>query len=167
MSQFVFQNTVNFSFVSILCFPMSRILGAYSKVPQKSTVSTTKSEFEELEAVPSMDVMDGPLEPSSSTASNIADAPDDHAFVNFFSAASHTAVAGRAYQSSTISVPLHQVGFAPSTISNMHISSPPQLSTAPSVPFLDVPESHSNTNLATSLVKPLRHFLLPLLPLQQ
>lgn len=32
-----------------------------------------------------MDVMDGPLEPSSSTASNIADVPDDHAFVNFFS----------------------------------------------------------------------------------
>ncbi|PRQ32382.1 putative mRNA-decapping enzyme subunit 1, PH domain-containing protein [Rosa chinensis] len=139
----------------------SRILGAYSKVPQKSTVSTTKSEFEELEAVPSMDVMDGPLEPSSSTASNIADAPDDHAFVNFFSAASHTAVAGQAYQSSTISVPLHQVGFAPSTISNMHISSPPQLSTAPSVPFLDVPESHSNTNLATSLVKPSSFFVTP------
>lgn len=43
------------------------------------------SEFEELEAVPTMAVMDGPLEPSSSTASNTADVPDDPAFVNFFS----------------------------------------------------------------------------------
>ena len=43
------------------------------------------SEFEELEAVPTMAVMDGPLEPSSSTASNVADIPDDPSFVNFFS----------------------------------------------------------------------------------
>ncbi|XP_050369066.1 mRNA-decapping enzyme-like protein [Argentina anserina] len=58
------------------------ILGAYSKVPQKSTLPTTKSEFEELEAVP---ITDGPLEPSSSTTSNDTDIPDDPAFVNFFS----------------------------------------------------------------------------------
>ena len=32
-----------------------------------------------------MAIMDGPLEPSSSTASNAADVPDDPAFVNFFS----------------------------------------------------------------------------------
>ncbi|KAJ0083641.1 hypothetical protein Patl1_30366 [Pistacia atlantica] len=63
----------------------NRILNAYVKVPQKSMVSSTKSEFEELEAVPTMAVMDGPLEPSSSTVSNAADAPDDPAFVNFFS----------------------------------------------------------------------------------
>ena len=43
------------------------------------------SEFEELEAVPTMAVMDGPLEPSSSTSSNVADVPDDPSFVNFFS----------------------------------------------------------------------------------
>ncbi|KAF2310657.1 hypothetical protein GH714_016105 [Hevea brasiliensis] len=60
----------------------SRILNAYSKVPPKSTVSPTKSEFEELEAVPTMAVMDGPLEPSASTASNVTDVPDDPAFVN-------------------------------------------------------------------------------------
>ena len=39
------------------------------------------SEFEELEAVPTMAVMDGPLEPSSTAR----DAPNDPAFVNFFS----------------------------------------------------------------------------------
>lgn len=42
------------------------------------------SEFEELEAVPTMAVMDGPLEPPS-TASNVTDVPDDPSFVNFFS----------------------------------------------------------------------------------
>lgn len=46
------------------------------------------SEFEELEAVPTMAVMDGPLEPPSSTASNAADVPEDPAFVNFFSVCS-------------------------------------------------------------------------------
>lgn len=42
------------------------------------------SEFEELEAVPTMAVMDGPLEPSVTT-SNVAEVPDDPSFVNFFS----------------------------------------------------------------------------------
>ncbi|KAA3471697.1 mRNA-decapping enzyme-like protein [Gossypium australe] len=90
----------------------SRILTAYSKVPQKSKAASTKgvcfasnliqvcflfcqfpsnninhkcSEFEELEAVSTMAIMDGPLEPSSSTAPSVADVPDDPAFVNFFS----------------------------------------------------------------------------------
>ncbi|KAH9699658.1 mRNA-decapping enzyme-like protein [Citrus sinensis] len=58
----------------------SRILNAYSKVPQKSKVATSKSEFEELEAVPTMAVMDGPLE---STPSNAADVPEDPAFCCF------------------------------------------------------------------------------------
>lgn len=48
-------------------------------------VFTACSEFEELEAVPSMAVMDGPLEPSSSSAPNVADVSDDSSFVNFFS----------------------------------------------------------------------------------
>lgn len=43
------------------------------------------SEFEELEAVPTLAVMDGPLEPTSSTAANATDASDDPSFVNFFS----------------------------------------------------------------------------------
>ncbi|KAL3618753.1 hypothetical protein CASFOL_037415 [Castilleja foliolosa] len=64
----------------------SRILNAYSKVPTKSKLSSVKSnEFEELEAVPTLAVIDGPLEPPSSTTSNITDVPDDPSFVNFFS----------------------------------------------------------------------------------
>lgn len=47
------------------------------------------SEFEELEAVPTMAVIDGPLEPSSSPTSNVADVPDDSSFVNYFSVRTH------------------------------------------------------------------------------
>lgn len=43
------------------------------------------SEFEELEAVPTMAVMDGPLEPSTLIASNVTEISDDPSFVNFFS----------------------------------------------------------------------------------
>ncbi|KAJ0969702.1 hypothetical protein J5N97_022579 [Dioscorea zingiberensis] len=56
------------------------ILNAYSKVPPKPKVSSTKrcSEFEELEAVPSLSVMEGPLEPpTSSTVTSVSDVADD------------------------------------------------------------------------------------------
>ncbi|KAK2980208.1 hypothetical protein RJ640_007298 [Escallonia rubra] len=66
-----------------------RILSAYAKVPTKPKLSATKRiaalsvyEFAELE--PTMAVMDGPLEPSSSATSNTADVPDDPSFMNFF-----------------------------------------------------------------------------------
>lgn len=43
------------------------------------------SEFEELEAVPSLSVIEGPLEPpTSSAATPASDVPDD-SFLNFFS----------------------------------------------------------------------------------
>ncbi|XAR60163.1 hypothetical protein NMG60_11033419 [Bertholletia excelsa] len=41
----------------------------------------------ELEAVPTMAVIDGPLEPPLSTMSNVTDVPDDPCFMKFFSAA--------------------------------------------------------------------------------
>jgi len=43
------------------------------------------TEFAELEAVPSLDVIEGPLEPPrSSTAASVPDVPDS-SFMNFFS----------------------------------------------------------------------------------
>lgn len=42
------------------------------------------SEFEELEAVPTLSVMEGPLEPTSTTTT-AADAPEDPSFENYFS----------------------------------------------------------------------------------
>ncbi|XP_047332057.1 mRNA-decapping enzyme-like protein [Impatiens glandulifera] len=83
----------------------SRILNAYSKVPQKLKVSPAKSEFEELEAVPTLAAMDGPLEPASDT-----DIPNDPGlFVNFFSNAMNInkttsgQTVGQPYQSSSSS----------------------------------------------------------------
>ncbi|KAL5081940.1 hypothetical protein RYX36_010361 [Vicia faba] len=135
----------------------SRILNAYTKVPTKSMVSTTKSEFEELEAVPTMAVMDGPLEPSSSTTSNVADVPDDPSFINFFSAAmaigntSNAPITGQPYQSSasiSSSVPTHA---ATPALPTLQI---PTLSTSPYIPQHDAPESINISSRATNLVKP-------------
>ncbi|KAF7823208.1 mRNA-decapping enzyme-like protein [Senna tora] len=136
----------------------SRILSAYSKVPQKSKVSSTKSEFEELEAVPTMAVIDGPLEPSQSTASNVADVPDDPSFVNFFSAAmtigntTNASVTGQPYQSSAIitssSLPINAATpVAPS------LQLPSHSSFTPLIPHHDTQDSN-NSNRATNLVKP-------------
>lgn len=141
----------------------SRILNAYSKVPQKPKVSlsSTKSEFEELEAVPTMAVMDGPLEPSSASASVVSDVPDDPAFVNFFSTAmtignaSAAAVAGQSYQSS-IPIPLHSqlTSVASSTMPTLQIPSPPLSASIPLMPLLDVSDVSSSNNRTANLVKP-------------
>ncbi|KAG6761873.1 hypothetical protein POTOM_035112 [Populus tomentosa] len=140
-----------------------RILNAYSKVPQKPKVSlsSTKSEFEELEAVPTMAVMDGPLEPSSASASVVSDVPDDPAFVNFFSTAmtigtaSTAAVAGQSYQSS-IPIPLHSqlTSVASSTMPTLQIPSPPLSASIPLMPLLDVSDISSSNNRTANLVKP-------------
>ncbi|KAB5541790.1 hypothetical protein DKX38_014764 [Salix brachista] len=142
---------------------LSMILNAYSKVPQKPKVSlsSTKSEFEELEAVPTMAVMDGPLEPSSASASVVSDIPDDPAFVNFFSTAmtignaSAAAVAGQSYQSS-IPIPLHSqlTSVASSTMPTLQIPSPPSSASTPLMPLLDISDVSSSSNRTANLVKP-------------
>ncbi|XP_038692281.1 mRNA-decapping enzyme-like protein isoform X1 [Tripterygium wilfordii] len=155
-----------------------RILNAYSKVPQKLKVSTNKSqlamlhgsEFEELEAVPNMAIMDGPLEPQSSIASNVTDAPDDPAFVNFFSAAmnignpSHASVAGQPYQSSAqVPSPSLPVSVLPPTVPSMQMPSPSLQPSTPFEPHPDTlePSSSSNNNRTTNLVKPSLFFVPP------
>lgn len=116
----------------------TRILSAYSKVPSKPKVSlsSSKSEFEELEAVPSLSVMEGPLEPSS-TAFTATDAPEDPSFINFFSAAMHiggtplnAANSRQTYHSSTAVPPS---SFAPSVV--------PSPAPTPQVPALPLPAS--------------------------
>ncbi|CAN6439142.1 unnamed protein product [Victoria cruziana] len=139
----------------------NRILNAYSKVPPKPKPSS-KSEFEELEAVPTPAVIEGPLEPLSSSASAIADVPDD-SFVNYFNAAINIGTASNA----TISSQSHQ---APSPVpSSSHppsvpspiptvVPAPPLPTTsAPLVPaILDV--SDSSSGRVTNLVKPSSFF---------
>ncbi|KAG4185863.1 hypothetical protein ERO13_A08G006700v2 [Gossypium hirsutum] len=142
----------------------SRILTAYSKVPQKSKATSTKGEFEELEAVSTMAIMDGPLEPSSSTAPSVADVPDDPAFVNFFSTAmtignaSKTSNFGQPYQcSAAMPAPSNPPIVASPTVPALHLPYPLSSST-PLMPLLDTPESGSNH---TNLVKPSTFFLHP------
>lgn len=144
----------------------SRILNAFSKVPPKSKVSSTKSEFEELEAIPTMAVMDGPLEPASSTISNATDIQDDPSFVNFFSAAMaigaapKTAIAEQPYKSSPIvPPPAHPAAVVSPTIPTLQIPSLPLPTSAPIIPLLETAESSTNSsNRTTNLVKPSSFF---------
>lgn len=141
----------------------NRILNAYSKVPQKSKVSS-KSEFEELEAVPTMAVMDGPLEPSTLIASNVTEVSDDPSFVNFFSAAmtigniSNAAMSGQPYQSSASVPPAScPVSVASPTVPTLQIPSPLSSST----PLIPLDTTDSNSNRTTNLLKPSSFFVPP------
>ncbi|GMP88382.1 hypothetical protein CsSME_00040397 [Camellia sinensis var. sinensis] len=144
----------------------SRILIAYSKVPPKSNVCPTRSDFEELEAVPTMAVMDGPLEPSSSTTTNVTDVTDDPSFVNFFSAAmiignvSNAAMTGQPYQLSAV-IPPSRPPSVPPTAPTIQMPSPPLSASTSLMPLLDNPEISNNSNQATNLVKPSSFFSPP------
>ncbi|KAK6144195.1 hypothetical protein DH2020_021015 [Rehmannia glutinosa] len=138
---------------------MLRILNAYSKVPTKSKVSPTKSEFEELEAFPTLTVMDGPLEPSSSTTSNVADVPDDRAFVNFFSTAMNigsspnVAVSGQPYHSSATVVSAHPQNVTLPTLPSAQ--KPATLSSStPIMSILENPDSNTTTKRSADLPFP-------------
>ncbi|KAJ6796838.1 mRNA-decapping enzyme-like protein isoform X2 [Iris pallida] len=139
----------------------SRILSAFSKVPPKVNVSSAKSsEFEELEAVPSLDVIEGPLEPpTSSSAASAADVPES-SFVNFFSAAMNigkapnAASSGQPLQSSSIPLTSHTPSVVLSSFPNVHSVSALPTSSNPLMPILDAQESSNSGNLATNLLKP-------------
>lgn len=138
----------------------SRILNAYAKVPPKLKVSSTKSEFEELEAVPTMAVMDGPLEPSSSITSNVADVPDDPSFINFFSAAmgigntSNAPITGQPYQSSATISSSRPTHAATPVVPLPTLQIPSLPTSTPLTPQHDAPESINSSSQATNLVKP-------------
>ncbi|CAL9133248.1 unnamed protein product [Musa acuminata var. zebrina] len=140
----------------------SRILNAYSKVPPKAKVSS-KSEFEELEAVPTSSVIEGPLEPTtSSNAAPIPDVPDDP-FANFFSNAVNIGNASNAttlavqptVDAATIPVTHHGPFVNPSVVPTFQPTSViPALSTLLVAPSDTLESSSGNSNRATNLVKP-------------
>ncbi|XXG73435.1 hypothetical protein AAC387_Pa07g2353 [Persea americana] len=147
----------------------SRILNAYSKVPSKPKVSSSKSsEFEELEAVPTLSLMEGPLEPSSSSVPTVADVPDD-SFVNFFSTAMNMGNTSNAENTgqqhpSPAALPLssHATSVIPSPIPPLQIPSPPLLSSStPPLPLHDHTDSKTSGNHAANLVKPSSFFATP------
>ncbi|GMI79695.1 decapping 1 [Hibiscus trionum] len=139
----------------------SRILNAYSKVPTKPKAPSSASEFEELEAVPSMSVIEGPLEPPA-TASPATDAPQDSSFVNFFSAAMN--LGSNAPNTTKPAQPYHSIlttplsSQAPSAISTPTLA--PSVSSLPlsAQPLLD---SVGSGNRVTNLVKPSSFFVPP------
>ncbi|KAI9074426.1 hypothetical protein K1719_043620 [Acacia pycnantha] len=137
----------------------NRILNAYFKFPQKANVSSTKSDFEELDAVPTMAVMDNPLEPSPSTALNAADVSDDHSFVNFFSAAmtiGNTANAPTTVQpyESSSTIPSTSIPVNEATPIAHSLQLPSHLSSTSLLCHHDTPNSIISGNQATNLVKP-------------
>lgn len=144
----------------------NRILGAYSKVPSKPK-SPNKSEFEELEAVPTTAVIEGPLEPSF-TAPTSADVPEDSSFVNFFNTAMNIGNntpgilhSGQPYHiSPNLPLSTHIPSVAPSPIPVLNVPSAPySASTVPLVPLHDTPDSINNR--VTNLVKPSSFFTPP------
>ncbi|XP_050229895.1 mRNA-decapping enzyme-like protein [Mercurialis annua] len=146
----------------------SRIINAYSKVPPKSKVSSSKSEFEELEAVPSMSVIEGPLEPPS-TASVATDGREDSSFEGFFTAAtnlgssaSNIANSRQPYHSSA-AVPLssHTPNVVPPPLQIPQIPSLPLSSLPTSVAIHEIPDPISSVNRVTNLVKPSSFFTPP------
>ncbi|KAL5205006.1 hypothetical protein ABZP36_009877 [Zizania latifolia] len=132
-----------------------RILNAYAKVPPKPKVPSTKSEFEELEAVPTSAAIDGPLEPSPATTALVSDAPDE-SLVNYFTSAasignvSSAPMAGRAHPSPESVVSSHVPLIIPSATPTHQIRPPLGGSSAPPLPLRDTNvHSSRSTNLVT------------------
>ncbi|CAI9289768.1 unnamed protein product [Lactuca saligna] len=140
----------------------TRILGAYSKVPPKQKVN--KSEFEELEAVPTSAVIEGPLEPGL-TNTRSTDVPEDSSFVNFFSTAmnlghnppNQVVNSIPTYHNSTpIPLPSRDT---PSPIPNNPPPPPPPLQNPSSDNSnSDHPVNNNTNNHVTNLIKPLSFF---------
>ncbi|KAL4352026.1 hypothetical protein GQ457_06G025480 [Hibiscus cannabinus] len=138
----------------------SRILNAYSKVPTKPKASSSTSEFEELEAVPSMSVIEGPLEPPATASPT--DAPQDSSFVNFFSAAMN--LGNNAPNSTKPAQPYRSISMTPLSSHVPSATSTPTL--APSMSSLPLSAQHSldsgsSSNRVTNLVKPSSFFVPP------
>ncbi|KAF9598190.1 hypothetical protein IFM89_025807, partial [Coptis chinensis] len=136
-------------------FVVKRILRAYSKVPPKLKVSSTKSDFEESETV-RKNVMEVLLEsPSSnSTAPNIANAPEDSSFLKFFNTATSITNASNAanpgqYQPPAVIPPSFRSPNVPTTVPALEIPYAPSPRSGPSLPFPNFSETH-----VTNLVKP-------------
>lgn len=143
-------------------FSVFRILGAYAKIPPNPKVSSNKSEFEELEAVPTSAVIEGPLEPSFN-ASTLTDVPDDPSFVNFFSTAmnvgQNSSNITSSGQMSTVTLSSRIPNAAPSPAPSVKTPSLPLASSSPRL-LHDTPYPISSSNHVANLLKP-SSFLTP------
>ncbi|KAL5710532.1 hypothetical protein ACHQM5_021081 [Ranunculus cassubicifolius] len=150
----------------------SRILNAYSKVSPKAKVSSTTSEFEELEAVPATTVMEAPVEPPPSTVSTITNVPEDSSFLNFFNAATNM-VGNKANATNPVQhIPVSSQrthNLLPTTSAPaMQSPSPHPISSAPSLPVYDPSDmSNINNHRPTNLVNPTTFLMPPSMPMMQ
>ncbi|KAH7671350.1 mRNA-decapping enzyme subunit 1 protein [Dioscorea alata] len=134
----------------------SRIACAFSKQPLKPTPSASPSEFKELEAVPSSVAIEGPLEPLTSSAATISDAPRD-LISNLFSAAklarseSSSAVSGKQHQAFEPPSSIDQsFSLCPSLLPTLQQATRPPSTFSPLMPYVNSKESTSSP-----LIRPL------------
>ncbi|KAL6642288.1 hypothetical protein ACP70R_020469 [Stipagrostis hirtigluma subsp. patula] len=141
-----------------------RILNAYAKVPPKQKVPPTKSEFEELEAVPTSAAIDGPLEPPPSSTALVSDAHDE-SLPNYFSGAaslggvSNAAIDGRVQPSTQSIGPSHVPLIIPSAAP---VHQEPHASGGSSAPPLPLHDTNAHASRSTNLLTPA--FFAPSLP---
>ncbi|XP_076893655.1 mRNA-decapping enzyme-like protein [Bidens hawaiensis] len=125
----------------------TRILGAYSKVPPKQKVN--KSEFEELEAVPTSAVIEGPLEPGLTT-SRSTDIPEDFSFINFFNTSMNLGHNNNITNPVNPIQPNHNSTTPPPVVNNPSSATP--------MPQRDSVDQVNTSNHLTNLIKPLSFF---------
>ncbi|XP_003577832.1 mRNA-decapping enzyme-like protein [Brachypodium distachyon] len=132
-----------------------RILNAYARVPPKAKVPPTKSEFEELEAVPTSAAIDGPLEPPP--ASNLISDTPDESLANYFGGAasigsvSSAPMVGRGYPPSDSVGSSHVPMIISSAAPTHQIPLPLEASSAPPLPLQD---NNAHASHSTNLVTP-------------
>ncbi|XP_062197577.1 mRNA-decapping enzyme-like protein [Phragmites australis] len=132
-----------------------RILNAYAKVPPKPKVPSAKSEFEELEAVPTSAAIDGPLEPPPASTAVVSDVPEE-SLANYFSGAAsmgsvtNAQLAGRVHPS-TESVASSNVPLILPSVAPAHPAPPSVGSSAPPLPLHD---TNAHASRSTNLVTP-------------
>ncbi|PWA38494.1 Dcp1-like decapping [Artemisia annua] len=119
-----------------------------------------RGEFEELEAVPTSAVIEGPLEPGL-TSSRTTDVPEDSSFVNFFSNAMN--LGHNNVQNPVNSIPSYHNSTVP--LASRDIPSPmingqplPNPSSTPPMPHHDNVDLVNSSNHLTNLIKPLSFF---------
>ncbi|GMH23157.1 hypothetical protein Nepgr_025000 [Nepenthes gracilis] len=137
----------------------NRILNAYSKVSPTPNIPSSKSEFEELEAVPSMAAVEGAME-QLSTSTDVA---EDSSFSNFYNAAPNLGnnapnvqMPGQLYHpSSSISSSSSASTILPTPVLPLQL--PSAVTSNPSVPLSRLHNASNpihKSNQITNLVKP-------------
>ncbi|KAH7671349.1 mRNA-decapping enzyme subunit 1 protein [Dioscorea alata] len=128
----------------------------YKSEESEAVANLFSSEFKELEAVPSSVAIEGPLEPLTSSAATISDAPRD-LISNLFSAAklarseSSSAVSGKQHQAFEPPSSIDQsFSLCPSLLPTLQQATRPPSTFSPLMPYVNSKESTSSP-----LIRPL------------